>query len=173
MEWRTTQWLTSCQDHIHFFDIIEWKDYEHAATRLMAAVNYPDKVNYKSEVEKIIKDVDIRKIKKQLTCFSSFHNRYFNSRYGVEAAEWLHEEVKKVIKKSGHSLASARLIHHQAWSQPSIAVSIPGKVRLKTIITGSHLDSVISDDRRAGPAPGADDKRLRLYYAPQHPRSLA
>jgi leucyl aminopeptidase len=106
-------------------------------------------------VEKIIKNVDLKKIEKQLKKFSSFHNRYFNSKYGVEAAEWLHKEVKKVIKK--HPLATVRLIQHQAWSQPSIVVSIPGKVRLKTIITGSHLDSVISNDRGAGRAPGADD----------------
>lgn len=123
----------------------------------VAAAAYPDKVNYKPEVEAIVKKVDIEKIKKQLQCFSSFHNRYFNSRFGVEAAEWLHEEVKKVIDRSGHPFASVRLIQHQAWSQPSIIVSIPGQVRLKTIITGAHLDSVISNDRGAGRAPGADD----------------
>lgn len=106
-------------------------------------------------MEKIIKKVDLKKIEKQLKKFSSFHNRYFNSKYGVEAAEWLHKEIEKVIKK--HPLATVRLIQHQAWSQPSIIVSIPGKVRLKTIITGSHLDSVISNDRGAGRAPGADD----------------
>ncbi|KAJ4180328.1 hypothetical protein NW767_012317 [Fusarium falciforme] len=144
-------------DHIHFFDITEWKDHQPAsAARLLATTaSYPSKVQHKSNVEKIIKNVDLKKIEKQLKKFSSFHNRYFNSKYGVEAAEWLHKEVKKVIKK--HPLATVRLIQHQAWSQPSIVVSIPGKVRLKTIITGSHLDSVISNDRGAGRAPGADD----------------
>ncbi|RSL40130.1 hypothetical protein CEP53_013570 [Fusarium sp. AF-6] len=144
-------------DHIHFFDITEWKDHQPtSAARLLAATaSYPSQVQHKSNVEKIIKNVDLKKIEKQLKKFSSFHNRYFNSKYGVEAAEWLHKEVKKVIKK--HPLATVRLIQHQAWSQPSIVVSIPGKVRLKTIITGSHLDSVISNDRGAGRAPGADD----------------
>lgn len=147
------------QDHIHFFDITEWKDHRpvNSEARLMAARTYPSKVNHKTAVEDIVAKVDLDKVKKQLQCFSSFHNRYFNSRYGVEAAEWLYEEVKKVIKNSGHPLASSRLIQHQAWSQPSIVVSIPGQVRLKTIITGSHLDSVISNDRGAGRAPGADD----------------
>ncbi|KAJ4309239.1 hypothetical protein N0V84_011619 [Fusarium piperis] len=144
-------------DHIHFFDITEWKDHQPAsAARLLATTaSYPSKAQHKSNVEKIIKNVDLKKIEKQLKKFSSFHNRYFNSKYGVEAAEWLHKEVKKVTKK--HPLATVRLIQHQAWSQPSIVVSIPGKVRLKTIITGSHLDSVISNDRGAGRAPGADD----------------
>lgn len=105
----------------------------------------------------MVDKVDMSKVKKQLQCFSSFHNRYFNSRFGVEAAQWLHEEIKKTIDRSGHPFASIRLIQHQAWSQPSIIVSIPGKVRLKTIVTGAHLDSVISNDRGAGRAPGADD----------------
>ncbi|KAI6779281.1 uncharacterized protein J7T54_001011 [Emericellopsis cladophorae] len=146
-------------DHIHFFDITEWKDHKPANSeaRLMAARTYPSSVSHKAAVEDIIAKVDLDKVKKQMQCFSSFHNRYFNSRYGVEAAEWLYEEVKKVIKNSGHPFASSRLIQHQAWSQPSIVVSIPGQVRLKTVITGSHLDSVISNDRGAGRAPGADD----------------
>lgn len=141
---------------MHFFDITDWKDHS-PAMRIMSSSNYPAEVKHKDAVEKIIEKVDLKKVEKQLRCFSSFHNRYFNSRYGVEAAQWLFEEVNKVIKKSGHPLASSRLIQHQAWSQPSIVVSIPGKVRLKTIIAGSHLDSVISDDRGAGRAPGADD----------------
>ena len=119
--------------------------------------SYPTKLSHQSNVAKMVSKVKTKTMEKQLKKFSSFHNRYFNSRYGVEAAQWLHKEVEKVIKKSKHPLASVRLIQHQAWSQPSIVVSIPGKVRLKTVVTGSHLDSVISNDRGAGRAPGADD----------------
>ncbi|KAK0388904.1 hypothetical protein NLU13_2481 [Sarocladium strictum] len=146
-------------DHVHFFDVTGWKDHEPATARLMSGVAspYPSSVSHRSAVEAMVDKVDMSKVKKQLQCFSSFHNRYFNSRFGVEAAEWLHEEIKKTIDRSGHPFASIRLIQHQAWSQPSIIVSIPGKVRLKTIVTGAHLDSVISNDRGAGRAPGADD----------------
>jgi leucyl aminopeptidase len=143
-------------DHVHFFDITDWKNHKPAA-RIMAAGDFPTAIKHKDAVEKVIDNVDLKKAEKQLRRFSAFHNRYFNSRYGVEAAEWLYKEVQKIIKRTGHPLASTRLIQHQAWSQPSIVVSIPGKVRLKTIIAGSHLDSVISDDRGAGRAPGADD----------------
>ncbi|KAL4724349.1 hypothetical protein ACLX1H_008963 [Fusarium chlamydosporum] len=150
--------LTVTQDHIHFFDITDWKDHNPAVARLAAtASTFPNKLSHQSNVGKIANKVSTKTMEKQLKKFSSFHNRYFNSAYGVEAAQWLHKEVQKVIKKSKHPLASVRLIQHQAWSQPSIVVSIPGKVRLKTIVTGSHMDSVISDDRGAGRAPGADD----------------
>ena len=124
---------------------------------MAATGNYPKTLRHQAAVGEMIGKVDIDKIKKQLGCFSSFHNRYFNSRYGVEAAQWLNEQVQKVIEDSGNMFVSSRLIQHQAWSQPSIIVSIPGKVRLKTIIAGGHLDSVISDDRGTGRAPGADD----------------
>ncbi|KAH7186211.1 uncharacterized protein B0J16DRAFT_400232 [Fusarium flagelliforme] len=144
-------------DHIHFFDITEWKDHSPASSLMALTPSYPTKLSHQSNVAKMITKVKTKTMEKQLKKFSSFHNRYFNSRYGVEAAQWLHKEVEKVIKKSKHPLASVRLIQHQAWSQPSIVVSIPGKVRLKTVVTGSHLDSVISNDRGAGRAPGADD----------------
>ncbi|RGP79803.1 bacterial leucyl aminopeptidase [Fusarium longipes] len=145
-------------DHVHFFDITEWKDHSPAGARLAATTpGFPDKLSHQSNVANIVKKVSAKNMEKQLKKFSSFHNRYFNSAYGVEAAQWLYKEVQKVIKKSKHPLASVRLIQHQAWSQPSIIVSIPGKVRLKTVVTGSHLDSVISNDRGAGRAPGADD----------------
>ncbi|KAJ4009447.1 hypothetical protein NW752_009035 [Fusarium irregulare] len=144
-------------DHIHFFDITEWKDHSPASSLMALTPSYPTKLSHQSNVAKMVSKVKTKTMEKQLKKFSSFHNRYFNSRYGVEAAQWLHKEVEKVIKKSKHPLASVRLIQHQAWSQPSIVVSIPGKVRLKTVITGSHLDSVISNDRGAGRAPGADD----------------
>ncbi|SCO86240.1 related to bacterial leucyl aminopeptidase [Fusarium oxysporum] len=147
-------------DHIHFFDITEWKDHSAAPSgaRLASTTSkFPEKLAHQTNVNKIVKKVNVKNIEKQLKKFSSFHNRYFNSAFGVEAAQWLHKEIQKAIKKSKHPYASVRLVQHQAWSQPSIIVSIPGQVRLKTVVTGSHLDSVISNDRGAGRAPGADD----------------
>ncbi|KAK2673962.1 hypothetical protein RAB80_011505 [Fusarium oxysporum f. sp. vasinfectum] len=138
-------------DHIHFFDITEWKDHSAAPSgaRLASTTSkFPEKLAHQANVNKIVKKVNVKNIEKQLKKFSSFHNRYFNSAFG---------EIQKAIKKSKHPYASVRLVQHQAWSQPSIIVSIPGQVRLKTVVTGSHLDSVISNDRGAGRAPGADD----------------
>ncbi|KAG5795856.1 hypothetical protein H9Q69_005074 [Fusarium xylarioides] len=129
-------------DHIHFFDITEWKDHSAAPSgaRLASTTSkFPETLAHQTNVKNIVKKVNVKNIEKQLKKFSSFHNRYFNSAFGVEAAEWLHKEIQKAIKKSKHPYASVRL------------------VRLKTVVTGSHLDSVISNDRGAGRAPGADD----------------
>ncbi|CAG9988192.1 unnamed protein product [Clonostachys byssicola] len=141
----------------HFFDITEFQDVQVSSAKLFAAAAFPDALQHKCTVQKIIKNIDVDKIKEQLTTYSSFHNRYFNSQYGVDAAEWLYERVKEVMKESGNPLATSRLVRHTAWSQPSIIVSLPGITRGKTVVLGSHLDSVISGDRGAGRAPGADD----------------
>lgn len=96
------------------------------------------------------------KVKSQLEEFSAFHNRYYLSRFGVEAAEWLYGQVKEVIDESGNTLANVRYVRHMAWSQPSVVVTIPGRTQ-RTVIVGAHLDSVISGDRGAGRAPGAGE----------------
>jgi leucyl aminopeptidase len=125
--------------------------------RLFAAAPFPDKASQKCAVNKIIEKIDLKKIEEQLTKYSSFHNRYFNSQYGVDAAEWLYEQIKQAIRDSGNPLATVRYVRHTAWAQPSIIVSLPGIIRGQTVVIGSHLDSVISNDRGAGRAPGADD----------------
>ncbi|KAL0775959.1 hypothetical protein CaCOL14_007246 [Colletotrichum acutatum] len=88
--------------------------------------------------------------------FSSFHNRYYLSKTGVESAEWLYGQISAVLDVAGHPTANIRYVRHTAWSQPSIIVTIPGRNQ-RTVVLGGHLDSVISGDRGAGRAPGADD----------------
>lgn len=127
------------------------------SARLFAAAPFPKNVTQKCAVKDIISRVNTDLIKEQLTEYTKFHNRYFNSAYGVAAAEWLYARVQEVIRESGNPLASVRLVRHVAWSQPSIIVSLPGIIRGQTVVVGSHLDSVISNDRGAGRAPGADD----------------
>lgn len=88
--------------------------------------------------------------------FSSFHNRYYLSKTGVESAEWLYGQISAVLDVAGHPTANVRYVRHTAWSQPSIIVTIPGRNQ-RTVVLGGHLDSVISGDRGAGRAPGAGE----------------
>ncbi|KFA60329.1 hypothetical protein S40285_07660 [Stachybotrys chlorohalonatus IBT 40285] len=141
----------------HFFDITEFQDVHAASSRLFAAAPFPDGIHQSCAVSQLIPKLNMNRVKEQLTEYTGFHNRYFNSRYGVQAAEWLFARVNEAIEESGNPLATARLIRHTAWSQPSIIVSLPGIIRGQTVVVGSHLDSVISNDRGAGRAPGADD----------------
>lgn len=155
--------------------------------RLMAASVFPDKVHHRCTVDELITKVDLDKQKEQLTRFSTFHNRYFNSQHGVDAVDWLYEQIRDAIRESGNPLATVRYVRHTAWAQPSLIVSLPGIIRGDTVVVGAHLDSVISNDRGAGRAPGAGEslilppsqrevpnllfrrRRLRLYDDPGQP----
>ncbi|KAJ0335130.1 hypothetical protein COL922a_009707 [Colletotrichum nupharicola] len=100
--------------------------------------------------------VDKSRMQAHLERFSAFHNRYYLSRTGVESAEWLFGQISAIVDAAGHPTANVRYVRHTAWSQPSIIVTIPGQNQ-RTVVVGAHLDSVISGDRGAGRAPGADD----------------
>ncbi|KAH7361946.1 bacterial leucyl aminopeptidase [Plectosphaerella cucumerina] len=140
----------------HFFDITEFPE-PPVSARLAAANPFPSKVHHKCAVEELHAKINLKKIEEQLVTFSSFHNRYFNSQYGVDAVDWLYAQIREAIKESGNPLATVRYVRHTAWAQPSLIVSLPGIIRSDTVVLGAHLDSVISNDRGAGRAPGADD----------------
>ncbi|OBR12861.1 Peptide hydrolase [Colletotrichum higginsianum IMI 349063] len=147
---------------VHFFDITEWSDVPAAVTtadfRLAAAaaLPFPTAMNQSCHVNALIPKLSKDNMRTHLERFSAFHNRYYLSRTGVESAEWLHGQVAAVLDAAGHPTANVRYVRHVAWSQPSIIVTIPGRNQ-RTVVVGAHLDSVISGDRGAGRAPGADD----------------
>ncbi|KAM0269861.1 hypothetical protein ACHAQH_009612 [Verticillium albo-atrum] len=142
----------------HFFDITEFQDKEVSANRLAvaAALPFPDKFHQKCTIDELTPKLDMERIERLLTKFSSFHNRYYLSNWGVQAVDWLHDQIKEAIDESGIPFVNLRYVRHVAWAQPSLIVTIPGRNQ-RTVILGSHLDSVISGDRGTGRAPGADD----------------
>ncbi|GKT52456.1 leucine aminopeptidase 1 [Colletotrichum spaethianum] len=145
---------------VHFFDITEWSDVPTVASsadfKLLAALPFPTEMNQTCHVNALIPKLNKDNMRTHLERFSSFHNRYYLSRTGVESAEWLYGQISAVVDASGHPTANVRYVRHVAWSQPSIIVTIPGRNQ-RTVVVGAHLDSVISGDRGAGRAPGADD----------------
>ncbi|WYZ44863.1 hypothetical protein EsH8_VIII_000179 [Colletotrichum jinshuiense] len=145
---------------IHFFDITEWSDVAAVATtaefKLAAALPFPTEMNQTCHVNALIPKLNTDNMRTHLERFSAFHNRYYLSKTGVESAEWLYGQISAVLDAAGHPTANVRYVRHVAWSQPSIIVTIPGQGS-RTVVVGSHLDSVISGDRGAGRAPGADD----------------
>ena len=94
-----------------------------------------------------------------LTVFSGFKNRYFNSTYGRDAATWLQKRVQDIISNSGADEAGAEMISFKhAWMQSSTIAKIPGTTD-KTIVIGAHMDSINAKDYDPANAvaPGADD----------------
>ncbi|KAL2752317.1 hypothetical protein ACRALDRAFT_1044431 [Sodiomyces alcalophilus JCM 7366] len=144
----------------HFFDITEFKNTEISTLRIVdddSSRPFPKKLHQRCTVEKLHAKIDIDRIRTQLEQFTAFHNRYYQSQHGVDAAEWLYERVRAVIQESGNPLATVRLVRHDAWAQPSIVATIPGSDRGRIVVVGAHLDSIVVGDRGDGRAPGADD----------------
>ncbi|KAI0381679.1 Zn-dependent exopeptidase [Hypomontagnella monticulosa] len=120
----------------------------------LAAVAYPSAMTQTSTVKSLISKLSKANLQSELTTFSEFYNRYYQSSYGKESSDWLLSEVEGIISASGAKSASVKPFTH-SWTQNSIIATIPGKSASK-IIVGAHLDS-INGRNRQGRAPGADD----------------
>lgn len=92
-------------------------------------------------------------MQRDLTRFTQFHNRYYQSDTGVQSATWLMEQVQAAITQAGAKATVEKVTHN--FRQFSIIAKIPGR-SAKTVVVGAHQDSINQRDR-AGRAPGADD----------------
>lgn len=102
-------------------------------------------------VKGLIKNVREPNIQKNIRELSAFHNRYYQSETGVQAAAH--------IKDNWSKYAKTQFYNHKKWKQPSVIATIPGSTTPdEIIIIGGHLDSISGwfggSSKRA---PGADD----------------
>src|SRR6201996_5858291 len=120
------------------------------------AVKYPSKPQHNQTFRSLMKTLDKDNMRKHLETFTSFHTRYFRSQTGIDAALWLHDQVKDVMEASGAFNYSASLsLFPHSWGQSSIIARFPGKTN-HTVVIGAHLDS-INMFLPFLRAPGADD----------------
>ncbi|KAF2259425.1 Zn-dependent exopeptidase [Lojkania enalia] len=141
----------------HFMDITNYGDLHEASQNIAikAAIAFPTKLAAQPSVTPLLAKLDKSNIESNLETYAAFHNRYYRSSYGKQAADWLFSKVQEVITASGSSLASARQFSH-SWSQSSVIATIPGQSN-STIVIGAHLDSINGANPSSGRAPGADD----------------
>ncbi|KAI5777750.1 hypothetical protein EDC01DRAFT_713372 [Geopyxis carbonaria] len=136
----------------NFMDITETQDLGfsmNAAKR----VTFPKKPAFQAEISPLLSKLDKSNMKANLEKFTSFHTRYYKSDYGKQSSEWLLNRVKETagdfpgldVKPFPHT-----------WEQSSIIARIPGKSE-KTIVIGSHQDSINLFFPAFMAAPGADD----------------
>ncbi|DAA72863.1 TPA_exp: putative leucine aminopeptidase [Trichophyton benhamiae CBS 112371] len=155
-----TQWVTKDQKHKMraagqtFIDITNEIGTNFVATKPVAA-NYPKNIAHPSMVSSMIANLSKENLMRDLQAMSEFNNRYYESQTGVESANWLMEQVKKVIDESGAQGAKVEKIENQ-FNQFNIIATIPGSSE-STVIVGAHQDSINQEDPMGGRAPGADD----------------
>ena len=105
----------------------------------------------------MIEQVDEFQIRSVIQKLSSFKNRTYNSPTGVEAAHWLANHWRGILRH--RSDAEVILFEHKKWDQPSVVATIRGQSD-RAVIIGGHLDSIhwrIPGLLKGSRAPGADD----------------
>lgn len=112
-------------------------------------------INQEDKVSSMIAQVRESNISQMIKKLSSFKNRYYQSKTGVESQDWLFDKWSKIGQ--GRSDFSVKKWKHADWEQDSIVATIKGRSD-DIIIVGGHADSVAGWwGRERAKAPGADD----------------
>lgn len=82
---------------------------------------------------------------------NSFHTRYYTSKTGTDASNWIFENAKKLA--GSNSAITVKQFKHK-YNQPSVIATIPGNSP-NLVIVGAHLDS--TGGSATARSPGADD----------------
>jgi len=101
----------------------------------------------------MVKTESVRKTIEQL---SSFHNRYYRSETGKDAATYIFNRFKELAKGDPNIEVN---FFPNTFLQPSVIARIKGKDKVKSsevVVIGGHEDSVAGSGLTAR-APGADD----------------
>ncbi|KAF2843674.1 Zn-dependent exopeptidase [Patellaria atrata CBS 101060] len=141
----------------HFIDITDYQAVEnaHLNSRQMSAAAFPTTITQQTRVNPLLSQLNKANLQSNLQTFTNYQNRYYRSSYGQQSSQWLLQRVQAVISASGSTVATARAFTH-SWGQSSVIATIPG-TSTKTIIIGSHQDSINLNSPSTGRAPGADD----------------
>lgn len=122
-----------------------------------ATITYPANATHTKAVKSLSKNLSTKSMRTHLEGLTSFHTRYYKSQYGIDAAQWLHDNIFQVVNASGafeHGATLSKFSH--PWGQFSIIAQFPGKTN-HTVVIGAHLDSINMFLPSILAAPGADD----------------
>lgn len=144
--------------HDSFAQALAWLD-----PLPLVAPTRPDYVIDSQElVLPMLPDVSSQRLAGDITALSAFHNRYYDSNYGAQAAAWLVDQWQTIA--AGRSDIQVETVYRGSDAMPSVVLSIAGSgLADQVLVLGAHLDSINWYDRGpgvplgAGRAPGADD----------------
>jgi bacterial leucyl aminopeptidase len=108
-------------------------------------------------VESMLTQVNELTIRETIISLSKFHNRYYNSKTGVESQAHIKGLWEKLSQ--GRSDTTVEFFNHSSWKQPSVIMTIAGSSKADEIIViGGHADSIAGWwGKEKARAPGADD----------------
>ncbi|MBT7767783.1 MAG: M20/M25/M40 family metallo-hydrolase, partial [Bdellovibrionales bacterium] len=112
-------------------------------------------INSQLLVKSIIQNVRAVSIEGMIRQLANFKNRYYKSKHGINAANWVADFWRNLAKE--RSDTKVELFEHSQSPQPSVILTIKGRSD-ELIIIGGHLDSIAGWwNRSNAKSPGADD----------------
>lgn len=112
------------------------------------------KIQYSTDVNNLLKNINPQDIWSDLTRLTQFEDRYAGSDNGVKAAEWIRSQVDAMAKANGRNdVTSYTVATGSIYKQPSVVVKI-GNSDEPGIVIGAHMDTLSSHTELK---PGADD----------------
>lgn len=116
-------------------------------------------ITHQANVGAMLHDLNSQRMEDVILDLSSFHNRYYDSTYGADAADWLFNHWQTLA--AGRSDISLQKVYFDGYAMPNVMLTIEGTTRAdEQVILGAHLDSInrqLPGDFADLPAPGADD----------------
>lgn len=105
-------------------------------------------IQYPTQVNQVLSQLNSSRMWSDLTTFSAFPDRYYQTDNGLKAAEWIHDTMQTIA--GNRSDVSIYYVPTSNYKQPSVVVKW-GTSNLPGIVIGGHMDST------RGIKPGADD----------------
>ncbi len=118
-------------------------------------------IDNQATVDPWLLQVDHTNIYDTIASLSSFHNRFYSSSYGHDAAVWIRDAWQALA--AGRSDVHLELVNCASCStQPSVVMTVDGHdLADEVVVIGAHLDSINTDwGNPYDPeqlSPGADD----------------
>lgn len=108
-------------------------------------------------VTPLLAQMDEHRIAQSITQLSGFTNRYYRSKHGAAASDWLRASWAALGEQ--HGGLSVDQFTHAGYPQRSVIATIAGSDKAaEVIVLGAHLDSINLRSRaETALAPGADD----------------
>lgn len=111
------------------------------------------KVQFPTQVNALISQLNPQNMWGNLTTLSSYPNRAARSNEGVKAANWIKSEVENMAKNAGREDVEVRFVETGSLKQPSVVAKI-GSSTEAGVVVGGHMDTLDSFFENK---PGADD----------------
>ncbi|WP_448549877.1 M20/M25/M40 family metallo-hydrolase, partial [Thalassotalea fusca] len=106
-------------------------------------------------VNSLLNELSSANLATTVNTLSGYHNRYYTSTTGQQAAIWLKDHWTSIANSRND--ISVELYNH-SWQQSSVVATVTGTTNSEEIvIVGGHLDSINLSNPAGGQAPGADD----------------